>query len=318
MDVLIHDLCAFYSEEVSGAAASLPAAESYLKYVHEVTERQHSDAFNAARSYWLERFANGLPALALPTDRQRPVRRELKARRIDHSISNSVSLDLRSVAAKQGCSFFAALLSSLGILFARVSRQRRFVIALPSAEQSVTDRPGLVGHCVNLLPFDLELTEGESFSALLRRTQRDLLRAQQYAIYPMVSLLEDLSQDAYVSASFSNARKFRPRELPQSGFQADYEANPKGYESFEFYLNAVEIDERLNLQCHFDAELFDDLTIRKWLATLASIIETVAADPSRDILSLDPPGGWKGQSLPNPVPYSSSDYPSVGYFPGAD
>jgi hypothetical protein len=245
MDELIQDLCAFYSEEVSRAAAALAAAASYLKSIHDVMDRASADLFKTAWRYWHERFADGFPTLELPIDHPQPLRREFQARRIDYSISNPVLLDLRSVGAKQGCSLFASLVSTLAILFARIPQRRRFVIALPTAGPPVMGRQGLVGHCVNLLPFDVELREDESFSAFLKRTQRDLFAAQQHAVYTMNSLLADLRlRDqipglSAVSASFSHARRFKPKELPQSGFQVDYELNPEGDEPFEFYLNAM-------------------------------------------------------------------------------
>ena len=292
LDVLIHDLCAFYSEEVSGIPASLEPAQSFLDYVQDVTQRQRSDEFKRASKYWHERFSEGFPVLVLPADHSVGGRREFKARRTDHPVPASVMLDLKSFAAKHGCSFFAALLSSLAILFARVSRQRRFVIALPTAEQPVSGQPGLVGHCVNLLPFAVELREGESVSGFLKRVQLDLIAAQEHAVYTMVSLLEDLRPLANtrgfspISAGFTNVRKFRSDELPKTGFTVDYEANPKSDESFEFYLNAVETDQALDLHCHCDAKLFEDVTIREWLAMLDSIFRDFAADPSRDVLSL--------------------------------
>jgi amino acid adenylation domain-containing protein len=292
LDVLIHDLCAFYSEEISGVPSSLDPAESFLDYVQTVTERQRSGDFKRASNYWHNKFAGGFPVLVLPTDRAVTGRREFKAHRTDHAVPSTVVQDLKSLAAKQGCSFFAALLSSLAIFFARVAQQRRFVIALPTAEQPVAGQPGLVGHCVNLLPFAVELREDESVSSFLKRVQADLLAAQEHAIYTMVSLLEDLRPVAHtrgvspISTGFTNVRKFKPHELPQSGFTADYEANPKSEESFELYLNAVESEENLEFHCHYDVKLFEEITIREWLATLGSILRDVAADPSRDVLNL--------------------------------
>ncbi|MGB9264202.1 MAG: thioesterase domain-containing protein, partial [Terriglobales bacterium] len=108
----------------------------------------------------------------------------------------------------------------------------------------------------------------------------------------MVSLLEDLHPVAPalgispMSAGLTNVKKFKPNELPQSGFTVDYDANPKGYESFELYLNAVEMEENLELRCHYDIKLFEDLTIREWLATLTSIFHDLAADPSQLALDL--------------------------------
>lgn len=292
LDVLIHDLCAFYSEELSGQPASLPPADSYFEYARLVAERERSGSFEQDRRWWHEQFAGGFPALVLPTDHPRPARRNFRARRVDHAISTMVVQDLRAAAALQGCSFFAALLGSLAVLFARVSRQRRFVLALPAAEQPVLGQPGLAGHCVNLLPVAFELREAESAADFLKRVQSDLIAAQDHSAFTLVSLLEDLrplSQSPGVSpiaAGFTNIKKFKPGELPQSGFSVDYDANPKAFESFEFYLNAVENGDHLDLHCHFDVSLFDELTIREWLAELASILRDLAADPARGILDL--------------------------------
>ncbi len=292
LDVLIHDLCAFYSEEISGVPASLEPADFYLDYAREVARRQLSDEFKQAGSYWHNKFAEGFPVLVLPTDHARVARREFRARRIDHSVPPSVISGLRSMAARHGCSFFTALLGSLSILFARVSGQRRFVLSLPTAEQPVSGQPGLVGHCVNLLPFAVELREGEAVSAFFNRVQDDLVAAHEYSVYTLVSLLEGLRPAAPIpglspiSAGFTNVGRFRPGQLPQSGFTVDYDANPKGFESFEFYLNAVEWEDKVDLHCHFDVKLFEDVTIREWLSTLASIFKDVAADPSRDVFDL--------------------------------
>jgi amino acid adenylation domain-containing protein len=290
LDVLIHDLCAFYSEEISGVPVSLKEAASYAEYVQSVTARRHSDEFKEASSYWHAKFQDGFPALVLPADHPRSARREFNARRVDQFIPASVAQGLREVAARQSCSFFAVLLSSLAILLARISKQRRFVIALPCAEQPEIGQSGLVGHCVNLVPFAVELHEDETFSAFLKKIQNELLAAQEHSIFTMVSLLEDAHPVApapgisLISAGLTNVKRFKPNELAQSGFTVEYEANPKGYESFEFYLNAVEIEQSLELRCHYDIKLFEDLTIREWLATLISIFQDVAADPSREVL----------------------------------
>jgi len=292
LDVLIHDLCAFYSEEISGAHASLEPAKSYVDYVQSVTERYRSDEFKEAGSYWHAKFKDGFPVLVLPTDHLRSTRREFSARRLDHPIPAQVVENLKALGANEGCSFFAILLSSLAILLARISLQRRFVIALPTAEQPVIGQPGLVGHCVNLLPFVVELRKGEAVSAFLERVQGELLAALDHANFTMVSLLEDLHPVvpalgiSPISTGLTNVKKFKPNELPQSGFIVDYDANPKGYESFELYLNAVEMEENLELRCHYDIKLFEDLTIREWLATLGSIFQDLEADPSREVLDL--------------------------------
>jgi len=292
LDVLIHDLCAFYAEEISGTPALLEPAKSYVDYVKTVTQRHRSDEFAEAGRYWQAKFKDGFPVLAPPTDHPRRSRREFRAQRLDHPVPASLVQSLRAAAAKQGCSFFAVLLGSLAVLLARISQQRRFVIALPTAEQPVIGQPGLVGHCVNLLPFAVELREGEGAGAFLGRIQDELLAAQDHAIYTMISLLEDVHPFipapgiSSVSTGLTNIKKFRPNELPQSGFAIDYDVNPKQYESFELYVNAVEMGEELELRCHYDTTLFENLTVREWMATLECVFQDLLGDPAREVFDL--------------------------------
>ena len=312
LDVMIHDLCAFYSAELSGKPITLSPAESYANYVHTVNQRQSSSEFVEASNYWRSRFRDGFPVLTLPADHPRTARREFSARRVDQPVSEAVVQNLRNLAAKQGCSLFAVLLSSLAILLARVSGQRRFVIALPTAEQPAIGQPGLVGHCVNLLPFVVELNEGEPISEFLREFSGNLSRAQDHAIFTMASLLGEPASCNSFSGQFRHLRwphqrqKFKPNELPQSGFTVDYDANPKAYESFEFYLNAVEIEGGMELRAHYDTRLFDELTIHEWLDELASILQIITRDSSRPVLDLVSPS-----STADPVLLTVPRSPSV-------
>ena len=292
LDVMIHDLCAFYSEEISGTPPSLGQADTFAGYVQAVTQRSHSTEYKKAASFWHSKFKDGFPVLVLPTDHPRTAHRDFLARHLEHPVPAEVVKNLRAFRAKQGCSFFAVLLSSTAILLARVSEQRRFVMALPTAEQPLIGQPGLVGHCVNLLPFAVDLRDGETVSAFVRRIQIELLASMDQSIFTLISLLEELRPRvpaigiSPISAGLTNIRKFKPSELPQSGFTVEYDLNPKSCESFEFYLNVIEIEEDLELRCHYDLKLFEDVTIREWLTTLSSIFRDLASDPSREVLDL--------------------------------
>jgi len=142
---------------------------------------------------------------------------------------------------------------------------------LPTAEQPVIGQPDLVGHCVSLLPFVVDLQEAETISDFLARVQRELGAAHDHSAFTLVSLLQDLRPGVAVpgvspiSAGLTSVKKYLQHELPQSGFSADYDANPKSFESFEWYLNAVEVDNGLELKCHYDTGLLTMLPPRSGL-----------------------------------------------------
>ena len=278
LDVLIHDLCAFYSEEISGLAVVLRPVTSYVEYVRGVNEQARSPEFTEARDYWHKKFAGGLNALVLPADHPRSGRREYVAREQHRGLSASLVKDLRQMASKQGCSFFAIVLSAVSLLLARVSKQKRFVLALPFAEQPAVGQIDLVGHCVKMIPFAVEIRPQESALDFMGRVQREVAAAQDHLAYSLVSLLEELRPvrslpgTAAISAGLTNVKKWNLRDLPQSGFRVDYEINPKSFESLEWYLNAVEIGDAVELKCQYDKALFDAATVAGWLRDFETIL----------------------------------------------
>jgi hypothetical protein len=87
-----------------------------------------------------------------------------------------------------------------------------------------------------------------------------------------------------ISAGLTYTRKFEARELPQAGFSVDYEFNAKRFDSFEWYLNAVEVaGDGLILHCHYATGLFERATVEGWLDALAGIFADLAADAMRDV-----------------------------------
>ena len=137
---------------------------------------------------------------------------------------------------------------------------------------------------MNLLPFVVELREGEAIRDFLCRVQRELADAHDHTTYTLANLLEDIRPDAPaigaspIPVGLTSVKKLRSHELPQSGFLVDYVANPKSFESFEWYLNAVEDGDRLLLTCHYNNGLFDEATVKEWLAALDALFREIVLD----------------------------------------
>ncbi len=291
VDVLVQELCTFYSEELSGTP-SLPRPQlSFANYAAQVALREQGAQFAAAKEYWRNKFAGGFPALTLPTDYPTKAAREHRAKRIDRVIGTALVDQLRELAAKQGCSQFAVTVTALSLLLARISGQRRFVLALSMAEQPLLGLTDLVGHCVSLMPFLVELRAGEDLRACLVRVQRELAEDQDHLSFTLVHLLEDLvstsqTRTSPVPVGLTSIRKFRPDELEQHGFELDYVANPKSFESFEWYLAAMESNLGVELHSHFDTQLFRDATILAWLADFESILIEMVSNPGKTVFEL--------------------------------
>ena len=74
----------------------------------------------------------------------------------DEFIASTPTLrqSLKRTAAKHRTTLVVLLSAALKTLLHRLSNQTDLVLGMPVAGQAVTDRPCLVGQCVNLLPAD--------------------------------------------------------------------------------------------------------------------------------------------------------------------
>ena len=100
LDVLIHNFCAFYSEELSGVPVPLLPVESFSEYARNSVAREQSPEFKEACSFWRSQFSAGFPSLVLPTDHPRTTRRSYAAHRLARTIPARLFRSFASSARK--------------------------------------------------------------------------------------------------------------------------------------------------------------------------------------------------------------------------
>lgn len=283
MDVLVHDFCACYSAALGGNVKPLQPVTSYGRYLEMCAARTKSADFSAARAYCEAKFREGFPVLVLPTRTARSATRTFEARREEIIVPAATVKILRDYAAREGHGFFSVVLAGYVLMLAKVSRQQRFTIALPTAEQPGLGQPYLVGHCVNMLPFLGDTAPGQTVREFVAGIQSQLTESYDHSTYTLTHLLDRLRPTVQhtgirpISVGLTSVKKWKSSELPQSGFIVDYDMNPREYESFEFYLVALERADDLVLRCSFDQSLFEQSTVSTWMTDLARVIAVIPA-----------------------------------------
>src|SRR5437868_3345006 len=106
--------------------------------------------------------------LERPLGGSRPAIKTYRARRIDYPLDPHLVQALKRVGAHDGASFFVTLLAAYVVLLYRLTGQRDLVVGIPSAGQPAEGMPGVVGHCVNMLPVRCNLDPAAPFGAVLQ------------------------------------------------------------------------------------------------------------------------------------------------------
>ena len=282
--LLLRDLAKLYEAECTGATAQLRPAMQLGEFVRLSAENRVSAERAQAEEYWLREYAGSLPVLELPTDRPRPPRKTFRAKRITVPLDDAFVQRVRRLATAQGATLFSTLLAGYTTLLHRLSGQDDIVVGFSLAGQSnITDRD-LVGHCVTFLPLRLRPAADTRFGDFARAVKGSVLDAVEHQNLAFGELLRrlhvprDPSRIPLMSVAFNLDPSGRPLEF--HGLDALGGSVPRKYENFDIFFNVVELGgDRLEIQCTFNLDLFDEETIRQWIEHLHALLTAAAENP---------------------------------------
>ncbi|RUR66242.1 amino acid adenylation domain-containing protein [Variovorax guangxiensis] len=306
--VITEQLGHLYAEE-TGTGLKLKAAPLFSDFAAEEAAAAAHPDMQAHIDYWLGRFPGSpLPVLDLPMDRPRPAARTFNSRRAERLLDRRLVAAVRSASTKAGISLFTGLLSGFVATLHRLTGQDDIVVGIPASGQLAHDMPGLVGHCVNLLPLRIAAHAGMRFDALMDECSTAVLDAFDHqaltygALLGQLSLERDPSRLPLVSVAFnvdpdvaSSAQAFTTLDVVQDTIA-------RRYENFELFANLRPHEGGLMVEAQYNTDLFDEVSVQRWLDMFECVLqsashrpdetvgrlEVLSADAARDLIALQP------------------------------
>ncbi|MEO5737992.1 MAG: amino acid adenylation domain-containing protein [Variovorax sp.] len=287
--VIGEELPQLYAEQL-GQGPALPSAARYSDYAAWEAAEAAGPDMQGHVDYWLARFAgSNLPVLELPLDRPRPAVRTFTSRRIDHVLDPALMNGLRRIGSASGTSLFATMFSGFAALLHRLTEQDDIVIGIAAAGQLASDMPQLVGHCVNLLPLRVAVNAQMPFDALMRESGSTLLDAFEHQTLTYGALLKKLpvrrdpSRLPLVSVLFNVDPDVARGAGGFPNLEVEQRSIPRHFENFELFFNVTPATGGMQVEVQYNADLFDDATVRRWLDVYQSLLASVARDPAQPV-----------------------------------
>lgn len=286
--VFLIDLSKIYNAKVQGRALNLPSAPQISDYEHDMMTFEQSPEYLKTLNYWLKMYQGDVPVTNLPTDFPRPALRTYKSNRYELQLSVALVEQLKKTGIKSGASLVNTLLSAFEVFLYLQTHQSELVVGLPAAGQAATEKLGLVGHCVNLLPLKTTIDPELSFADYLKQRKKALFDAydhQQFTFGQLVKALNlkrDPSRVPLVPIIF-NIDMGMDNSVSFDQLKFELISNPRAYETFEMFLNATNTKHGITLEWNYNTQLFTTETIEKMAATFEQLLENIVADPTESI-----------------------------------
>jgi amino acid adenylation domain-containing protein len=289
VNIIVSELAESYRLLCRGQQPQLPPALQFSSYARAQAQRNPAETAKT-ESYWLARFREPVKPLDLPTDRPRPPLRSFSGascyRRIDAALYRAI----KQAGAKSGNTLFVTLLGAFQALIGRLSGSNEVVVGVPTAGQSLLEDEILVGHCVNFLPIRSQWNDATPLGEHLRGVARQVMDASEHSSYTLGTLVRKLGQPRepnrvpLAEIQFNLERLAERLEL--DGLKVEVTPNRKAHVIFDLFLNIIESDGGLRLDCDYNTDLFDAATIDRWLDCYQRLLESLVADASQPLSRL--------------------------------
>ncbi|POM25370.1 Linear gramicidin synthase subunit B [Actinomadura rubteroloni] len=279
---LLRDLGTAYAARAAGRAPDwAPLPVQYADYA--LAEQDRPDGL----AFWTDALV-GLPAeITLPADRARP---PVPSGRGGTVVLDAPELrdDLRRLARDHDVTLFMTVQAGLALLLQRHGAGPDVPLGTPFAGRGDPALDDLVGFFVNTLVLRTDLSGDPTGAELLRR-----IRAADLAAYSHADVPFDRVVDA-VNPERSSARnplfqvmlaRQDPDPPPEEWAGVRVEARTLRPDAAQFDLTVAFTDD-LRFELAYNADLFDERTIRALAARLVRLLAGLAAAPDRPVARL--------------------------------
>ncbi|MFA0812912.1 amino acid adenylation domain-containing protein [Microbulbifer epialgicus] len=258
-----------------------------------------SDKYLQDEEYWIDKFAGYLKTPQLPTDYPRPTRQTFTGNTHKFFLSVEKTKQLTMLAKKLNVSLYMLLLSGYHLLISKLTKNNEIFIGTPVALREQKGFESIVGMMTNTLVYRSNLENVKTFSELVHNTKENCINAYAHQGYPFEKLVEQ-----YVGSSLQNGRDKSRNPLFDVNFvfeKADervlripgLEFTPQTIEQkgniYDFSFEAILQQQQLEINFHYNKNLFDLDTIINWKDLFLVIINNILQSSDVKLDTILPP-----------------------------
>jgi amino acid adenylation domain-containing protein len=316
LGILVREFAQLYTAFREGRPS--PLAELPLQYVDFAawqSEGLESGAMQAQLAYWRHQLQAPLPLVELPTDRPRPSRPTLRGARRRFELNGQLAECIRQFSRAEEATVFMTLLAAFNVLLHRYTRLDDLVVGSAIAGRGRPELEDLIGLFINNLALRTNLSGDPTVSELIARTKETSLNAFAHQDLPFDRLVAALQPDRNLSHSplfqvMFILQNFPARCFPLPGLSVKpLEVDP-GTSRFDLTVEAAEKDDgAMALDLEYNADLFDETTIRRLARHYENLLAAMVADPRQRISELQMFGDEELAALVSVGEQTRAEYP---------
>ncbi|MFC0215900.1 amino acid adenylation domain-containing protein [Paenibacillus chartarius] len=285
--VLIRDMAAIYAGE------PLPELRiQYKDYAVWQAGADYAERLKEQEAYWLGLYADGVPAVDMPTDYPRPMVRSFEGARHEFTADAQLASQLRKLAAEQGATLFMLLFAAYNVLLSKYTGQEDFVVGTPIAGRSHDDVRDMAGMFVGTLALRSQPQPELAFRDYLAAVKQHCLDAFGRQDYPFEELVQklglarDMSRNPMFDTMFL-MQNMEKAELSLDALKLSAFPQNNNIAKFDLTFGVIERDDGFLFSIEYATALYGAETAERLGRHYVQLLQAIAAAPERRLAELD-------------------------------
>jgi amino acid adenylation domain-containing protein len=291
LGVLTREFDILYNAFSVGDHSTLAELElQYADFAMWQRDWLQGDVLEDHLDYWRQKLV-GVPTLDLPTDYPRTANLSASGAAVPFHLSPELSAQVLSLSQREGVTMFMTLLAAFQLLLGRTASQHDVAVGTSIANRNRIETESLIGFFVNELVLRTNLQNVQDFRMLLQQVRKTVLDAYKYQDLPFERIVEELAPDRSLGRSPLFQVLFVVHNNPSTTFalpDLQMRAIPSQAVSSKFDLTLFMSDsgETLSGELHFNRELFEPVTIERFVNRFQGILQEVCVNPELPLSSI--------------------------------
>jgi thioesterase domain-containing protein len=297
--VFSSELSALYEACRAGQPSPLPdLGLQYADYTLWQQGRIKDGVYARELGFWREELAAAPAETTWPPDLPRPPVASFTGAELSVRLPGGLVGRLGDWAKSEHASLFMVLLAAFQVLLSRGTGSTDLCVGTPVSGRSRTELEPLIGYFVNLLAVRGDLSGELSFRDCLRRTRLRVLASFENQEVPFDRLVEqlrpgrDASRAPLVQTVFAvqDGHGARGGGLELPGLDVRFDDVPGNTAKFDLLAVVWPEGDDWVLGIEYATDLYRPETVGRIAGDYLALLESVAADPDRVVLTAREPG----------------------------
>ena len=236
------------------------------------------------REFWKTQLGDLVP-LEMPMDRTPPGIASHRGEFLTFSIAARSASRLQQLAATEGTTLFAVLVTAFKVLLYRYTGQQDIGIRTIDAGRTLPEHETLLGCCASSFILRTALDGDLSFLELLRRVHETLTSVLEHRAFPFREMLEILSQRTGLQRPPVPLAFILEPRMPDSarGWSVSQHDVQTGTAKFDLTFEVEERESGLIGRVEYATDLFDRERIARMVEHWRTLLEAIVSDPKQQI-----------------------------------